>query len=44
MDHTALLVEVPNALGNLEDDVSGQLLRKVGEFDNLVEEFATFQD
>ena len=37
MDDTALFVEISDAVGNLEDDVSSEVLAKVSEFDDLVE-------
>lgn len=37
MDDTALFVEISDAVGNLEDDVSSEVLAKVSEFNDLVE-------
>lgn len=36
MDDTPLFVQVVNTLGNLLDDVAGQLLAEIGKFDDLV--------
>lgn len=40
MHDTLLLVQVPDALRHLEDDVARELLGEVGELDDLVEELA----
>ena len=37
MDDTALFVEISDAVGNLEDDVSSEVLAKVSELNDLVE-------
>ena len=37
VDDAALFVEVADAVGDLEDDVTGQVFAKVGEFYDLVE-------
>jgi len=41
MDNSALLVEVFQGVGNLRDDMSRQVLAKVRESHNLVEQLAT---
>jgi len=40
VNDTPLLVEIPDSLGDLEDDVPGKCLGEVGEFDDLVEKFS----
>ena len=40
MDDALLLVQVPDALRHLEDDVPRELLGEVGKLDDLVEELA----
>jgi hypothetical protein len=42
VDHTSLLVQITDALGDLDNDMSRKSLRKVCELDNLVEELAAF--
>lgn len=44
MHHAALLVQMPDALRHLDDDVAGQSLAKVGELYDLMEQLATFHD
>lgn len=42
MYYTSFFVEVSNSLGNLDDDVPRELFGKVGEFDDLMEEFSSW--
>ena len=42
MHDAALLVEVTDALSDLDDDMSRKGLAEVRELDDLVEEFAAF--
>lgn len=44
VDHSSLFVQVPYTLGNLKDDVSGEVFGKVGKFNNLMEQLATLHD
>ena len=44
MNHAALLVQISDALGNLENDMPCKTFAEVGEFNNLVEQFPSFQD
>jgi hypothetical protein len=44
MDHATLLVQVPDTLGDLADDMASERFGKVCELDNLVEQFATLHD
>lgn len=44
MNHTTLLMKMPDSLGDLEDDMTCQVLGKVSELNDLVEQFATFQN
>ena len=37
MDNTTLFVEISDAIGNLEYDVSSEVLAEVCQFDDLVE-------
>jgi hypothetical protein len=41
MNDTTLLVQIPNAVCDLEDDVSCEILAKVCQLDNLMEQFTT---
>jgi hypothetical protein len=41
VNDSLLLVQVADSLGDLSDDVTGQLLGKVGELDDLVEELSS---
>lgn len=44
VNHTSLLVQVSNAVSDLEDDVPAELFAKVRELDNLVEELSSLHD
>jgi hypothetical protein len=44
MDDTTLLVQIPDAVCDLEDDMSREILAKVCQLDNLMEQFATLAD
>jgi hypothetical protein len=41
MNDTGLLVQVLQRICDLRDDVTGEILAKVGQSDNLVEQLAT---
>ena len=42
MNHTTLLMEIPNAVGHLKYDMTGQVFTEIGELDDLVEQLASF--
>jgi hypothetical protein len=42
MNDTLLLVEIFKSLGHLNNDVSGKLLAKICQADNLVKKFTTW--
>jgi hypothetical protein len=44
MDDTGFLVQIPDALRDLDDDVPGEILAEIGELHDLMEEFATLAD
>lgn len=37
VDNTSLLVQISNTFSDLQDNVTGKSLRKVGELDDLME-------
>jgi hypothetical protein len=39
VNHTLLLVQVEQGLGDLNDDVAAQIFAKVGQADDLMEKF-----
>ena len=44
VDDTTFFVEVSNSLRDLKDDMACEILAEIGEFHNLVEQFASFHD
>jgi hypothetical protein len=44
MDNTSLLVQISECFCNLNDGMSGEVFGKVGETNNLVEEFAAWTE
>ena len=44
MDYAPLLVEIPNAMCNLQNDVARKILAEICQLDDLVEQLSAFAD